>query len=267
MLAFLYDSPVWLVILSFLLVGLVFASVCALGVRRLVTPAARERHSELISFCVTNVAVLYGVLLAFLAVAAWESFTKASESASVEAGLVHNLFHDTQGMAPPMAADLRGHVLDYLHTIIEVEWPMQVRGETPTAGQVALAKLHRHVTVLTPGDVGDTVLMGDMLQVLNKLDTARAARLESIGGRIPSLIWVLIVSIGFLTVGLATVIPAESLTLQIIMVGALALSIVLVLVMIVELDNPFRGSISVSAEAYQAVLHDIEQPQAADDTD
>ena len=258
----LFGSPVWLLTLAFLLAGMAFALVCVLAVRRFVPLATRERHTDLINFSVTNVAVLYGVLLAFLAVAAWESFSKASDGASVEAGLIANLYHDGQGMAPPVGRDMRGHVAQYLHHIIRDEWPMQAKGQKPPARAVPLNVLHQYVVGMKPSSGGDAVLMADMLQVLNKLDTARAARLDALSGHVPSLVWVLILGMGLLTVSLATFLPAEQLLLQTAMVGALVIAIVLVSVMILELDNPFRGAIGVSVDSFEQVASLIDGPQA-----
>lgn len=258
----LFTTPVWLLTIAFLLAGMVFALACILAVRRLVPLAAREQHTELINFSVTNVAVLYGVLLAFLAVAAWESFSQASDGASVESGLIANLYSDSQGMAPQIGHDMRGHVAQYLHHIIRDEWPMQVKGQKPAARAIPLNVLHQYVAGMKPSTGGDAVLMADMLQVLNKMDTARAARLDALGGHVPFLVWVMIVGMGLLTIGLTAFLPAKRILLQMAMVGALVFAIVFVSVVILELDNPFRGAIGVSVDPFEQVASLIDRPQA-----
>lgn len=262
-----YASPAWAFGAVLLALGLVFAWSCQAMVRRLVGRAILEDHADLASFTVTNIAVLYGVLLAFLTVVSWEGLSRASDNAGIEASLVANLYHDAQGLAPPLAGDIGGHVRHYLETIVDREWPLQTAGQMPPDGSAALADLHRHVSRLSPADNGDTVVMADMLRVLNKIDAARASRLEALEGQVPALVWTLIVAMGLLLVAFATLIPAADARLQAVLLGGFVLAVVLVLVMIVELDNPYRGTIRVSDAPYRRALAAILRPSPPTDAD
>lgn len=263
----IYDNPVWAVGLAFLALGLGFAWTVQAAVRRFVGQERLGGHTDLVNFSVTNIAVLYGVLLAFLTVVSWEGLSKASDNAGVEAGLIASLYHDAQGLAPPLAADVGGHVRRYLRTVIDQEWPLQEKGREPPAGSAPLADLQRHVARLSPADNGDTVVMGDMMRVLNRLDAARATRFEAQGGNIPGLVWTLIVAMGLLLLGFAALIPAADARLQAGLLGGFVLAIVMVLVIIVELDDPYRGSVSVSVEPYVRALADIDRAPPPDDSD
>lgn len=260
MLDLIYACPTWLVGIAFVGVGLGFALACLFAVRRTRFLAARERHADLIGLTVTNVAVFYGVLLAFLTVAVWQDYSDASQTANREATLVGNLYHDMAGLAPPLAGDLQRHTRTYLRNIVAVEWPMQARGEVPSATRISLVDLHRHVAVLSPTTPGDAVVMADMLRALNEIDAARAARLEALGGHIPALIWTLIVAMSLLTIGLAACFPAESVAVHATMLGGIVVSAALTMLMIVELDDPFRGAVSVSAAPYRDVLAQMRAP-------
>lgn len=262
-----YDSPVWALFLAFLAAGLAFAWTCQALVRRCLGPAKLEGHTDLVNFTVANIAVLYGVLLAFLTVVSWEGLSKASDDAGVEATLIAALYHDAQGLPRPLAADVGEHIRSYLDTIIGREWPLQAKGRTPPEGSASLADLHRHVARLSPADNGDTVVMGDMLRVLNQLDAARATRLDSLGGHIPGLVWTLIVAMGALLIGFATLIPARDPRVQAGLLAGFVAAVVRVVALIVELDNPYRGSVSVSAEAFEHARVAILRPAPADDTD
>ncbi|WP_237479804.1 DUF4239 domain-containing protein [Lichenibacterium dinghuense] len=262
-----YGSPPWLLTLAFLAVGLAVAWTCQALVRRCLGNGRLDGHTDLVNFSVTNIAVLYGVLLAFLTVVSWEGLSKASDDAGVEASLIGALYHDAQGLAPPLAADVENHIRQYLDTVILREWPLQAEGTSPPEGSAALADLHRHVARLSPADNGDTVVMGDMLRVLNQLDAARATRIEALGGHIPGLVWTLIVAMGLLLVGFAALIPARDARIQAGLLAGFVAAIVLVLVMIVELDNPYRGSLSVSVEPFERARSVILRPPPTTDPD
>src|SRR5476649_2195309 len=92
---FIYSNPTWLwggVVL------LAFVAAACLGLvvfHRLVGLEVRKAHNELAGFTVAIVAVTYAVLLAFIAIATWESYTRADELVDREAAFVGNIYRDT----------------------------------------------------------------------------------------------------------------------------------------------------------------------------
>lgn len=241
--------------------GTVFAIGCVAAVRRWSWTLARRRSSELVVVVLTTVALLYSVLLAFLAVAVWEDFGDATQNTRREASLVHSLHHDAATLSPPIAADMRRQMIAYLDRVITVEWPMQARGNTSVAGAPALARAHRLVATLVPRDASDVVVMGDMLRLLNDLDAARDARLNARAGQIPPLIWTLIVLAGLLTIALGALLPGDEPVFHVALLAAMVLAIVFVMLMIVEMDHPFRGAISVSPTPFILVRDQLAASQ------
>ena len=76
----IYSSPTWLSSSVFVLAGIVGSGLILVVLTRLVRQEIRHLHNEFTLFTVTNIAVLYAVLLAFIAIVAWEDLLKASES-------------------------------------------------------------------------------------------------------------------------------------------------------------------------------------------
>jgi hypothetical protein len=90
-----------------------------------------------------------------------------------------------------------------------------------------------------------------MLHSLNELYNARRARLEASAGHIPNLVWRVIFLLGLLTVGLTALMGVHNLAMHFTMVAGLTTALVVVVALIVQLDYPFRGAISVSAEPFE----------------
>jgi hypothetical protein len=65
--------------------------------------------------------VTFAVLLAFVAMLAWEGFNKAKAAAYAEASTV-------LGLTGPQTSQMRGPVIGYLETVVRVEWPAQAEG-------------------------------------------------------------------------------------------------------------------------------------------
>ncbi len=84
---FIYNNPTWLwgtLVVAF------FVGLSCLGLavfHRLVHVELRRAHNDLAGFTVAIISVTYAVLLAFIAIATWESFTRAQDIVQIEADL------------------------------------------------------------------------------------------------------------------------------------------------------------------------------------
>jgi hypothetical protein len=108
-----------------------------------------------------------------------------------------------------------------------------------------------------PNSSGDTIVMQEMLHTLNELYNARQARLEAVTGHIPTSVWWVIGILGVLTVGFTALLGMRSLSMHLLMLAGFTTMIVIVVALIVQLDYPFRGEISVSAEPFERVLSEV----------
>jgi hypothetical protein len=79
------------------------------------------------------ISVVYAVLLAFIAVATWESFASSETIVESEAGYIGNLYRDTQGFPDTVGAPMRQTLKEYADAVIQAEWPVQRRGELPSS--------------------------------------------------------------------------------------------------------------------------------------
>ena len=258
--AWIYSNPPWLVTCAFILLALGFASFSMLVIYRTVNRGVRDNHNELTSFTVTNIGVLYAVLLAFIAVATWEAFTRAVDTVETEADLANNLYRDTRGCDADVAAELQRHIRNYLIIVIQKEWPAQQNGVVPTVGWSALELVHNRIASLAPKTMGEEVLMQEMLHTLNQLYSARMSRLNAVRGHIPYMVWWVIVLVGAVNIVYCCFLAAEGSGMHFMMLAGLTATLTLVIALIVQLDYPFRGTISVTPEAFARVLEEIGQP-------
>src|SRR5215469_10033791 len=72
----------------------------------------RRKHNEFTGFNSALIGVVFAVLLAFIAVEAWESFGKAGDTAAVEASLTGDLYRDSSAMPDPVKTELIGDLAD-----------------------------------------------------------------------------------------------------------------------------------------------------------
>ena len=253
MVDWIYDHPTWLWG-NILVWGAAAVSCLGLAIfHRFIHLDVRRAHNDLAGFSIAIISVVYAVLLAFIAVATWESFAAADTIAATEAGDIGNLYRDTRGFPPNIGEPMRNALRQYLALVIHQEWPVQERGVVPESGWVPLAQLHDELVQYSPATLGESVVQAEFLRSLNDLYKARTERLVAVRGHIPGVIWWIIGIGGALTTGFTYLFGFHSFRMHLTMTGAVAASLALVAVLIIALDWPFRGEVSIGPGAYVEV--------------
>src|SRR5258707_3241733 len=85
-------------------------------------------HNDLAGFTIAVIGVLYAVLLAFIAIATWESFSKASDIVENESDYAGGIYLDTQGLPQAKGKEIRDAVGRYVTVVIDDQWPMPQAG-------------------------------------------------------------------------------------------------------------------------------------------
>src|ERR1700720_1421653 len=115
--------PVWLQVLF---VVVVFSGLSILGlytVRRLVPVENLKQNHEVAGFTFGVIGAFYGLLLAFVIVAAWERFDRADEKVQGEAMALASLYRLAKAYPQPVQHNLQQAIRAYAQNAIEVEWP------------------------------------------------------------------------------------------------------------------------------------------------
>lgn len=259
-----YDYPIWWVGLGIALLGILLAVVVELATRRLVPVEFRRRHNDVTAAMLSIIGVTYAVLLAFVAMLAWEGFNRAKAASYAEAGIVRDLADIAGGFGEPMRSTLRSSIAGYARVVITVEWPAQAAGHASDGADVYLAALNNATTSFRPSTMAEENLQAQLLQSLTRLQDARQERMLAANATVPDIVWVVLLLGGGLTIAFASFLGAPSLAMHLAMSSTLAVSGALVLILIVALSNPFRGDFRVSAAPYErAMAHVMSMENAA----
>lgn len=219
----------------------------------------RSRHNDLAGFVLAIVGVIYAVLLAFIAVAVWESYTEVDNLVQTEANLVDDLYRNTISLPPDLAVEIRRDLFDYTETVVKKEWPhMEAAMPTHLRGWRALDRVHLALVGFKPQDGSGLAAQSAMLQTLQKLYDVRRGRFHAAESDLPAIVWWNLLVGGVILIGFSCLFGAERLKMHAILVGLLGASIGLVLMVIVLLDNPFLGSSHVSVEPFEALTMTVE---------
>jgi hypothetical protein len=249
-----YQYPIWAVGLSLAILAVIGTVLLELGVRNFVSAAFRRQHNDIAAAILSIIGVTYAVLLAFVAMLAWDGFNKAKAASHLEAALVLDVIEAADGLAEPAKANLLDGMKRYTTAVIAIEWPAQAEGHVARAGDRFLGEVQRLVVSLKPASQADTNLHALLLESLTRLRDARQERLLAAETTVPGIVWLVVILGGAITIAFGSFLGAPSVLMHLSMCCLLAVSGVLVLVLIIALSNPFRGDFRVSTAPFDYVL-------------
>jgi hypothetical protein len=230
-------------------------------VQRLVPVSVRLAHNEVAGFVFSVVGVMYGVLLAFVVIVVWEQYSESRVNTRHESSAVVSLQHAMGAYADASdSPDLRPALLGYLHEIVAGEFPvMAAQRRLPPVSQ-ALEAIWQGVQGLSPTSLRQQVLYGELIGKLNELERLRAERLGDAHEELPHVIWLALIAGAVLTIGFAFFLGTENVSAHGVMIAVLGALVGVVFYVIVELDHPFSGAVSIGAEGFQDIIEMIEAP-------
>lgn len=217
-------------------------------VRRIIGLENLRRNNEVAGVIIGIVGTIYAVILAFIVVVEWQKYTEASNTVATEA----NVLGDLSRMAERLSSEQRKQVLtelrEYALSVSDDEWPLLAEGKSSDKTAGMLNKIWKsYVIDLSPQSPVETALYGESLRRLNDLSDSRRLRINSSRDGLPAMLWVVLVGGGIVTLCFTYFFGALNMRAQLLMVGALTGEIAFILVLIVSLDNPYRGELKMSS--------------------
>ena len=249
-----YEYPIWevgLLLVSAAVLGAMLLELCA---RWLLPIELRRRHNDVAAAIFSIIGVTYAVLLAFIAMLAWEGYNKAKAASYAEAAVIGDVYNLSAGFPEPGRSSMRDDIVDYVRRVVTVEWPEQAEGRTVAQESTYLDKLNTMALDPHLSSMADSGLHSILLESLERLWDARQERLLAAQTTIPDIVWFVMIVGGGLTIAFGSFLGAPSARMQLAMSAVLAASGALVLILIIALSNPFRGDFRVSMAPFEQVL-------------
>lgn len=215
-----------------------------------------ERTNEMVGFAMTSFALLHGLLLGLLAVAAYNNYSEKVASITAEASALAALYRDTDGFPEPVRSELRHTLKDFTRSVIEVSWPLQREGHVPTEAPRIMARFFEQIYDFQPSDAHDEAALAEALEQSNTLLSLQATRIAGINRGITTLMWWVVVIGTIINIMLIWMVNGRRhihVTLTALLSGFMGLIIYL----IASLDHPFRGQVSVGPDAFVEVYQSM----------
>jgi len=154
----------------------------------------------------------------------------------------------------PSRVAVQGLVKQYVETTINEEWPLLADGKSSPRAEQLADQLGSAVARLPVTSTSDQVLMDHIMAQYESLITQRHLRLFEAHAGVHPLLWFLLLGGALVTIGFTYFFGIDNAWAHAAMIAALTFVIAGTLFVIVQVNHPFAGAVSVSTEAMQEVL-------------
>jgi hypothetical protein len=256
----IYNIPLWV------FATLAVAIMC--GLTAFGTYLARRyggRNMELsrndIAGPVLSVAgTVLAVMLSFMVVVVWQEYDASAGSVLHEAGALSDLHQEANAFPPALRDRLQSQIDQYADVVVHIEWPeMRTGGRNGQADDIARF-IEGDVLAYNPTSPTQTSLQANALDLVHTFLDARRQRLFDNNQGISPYVWGAMLFLSAATIFLTFLFRTENAGAHLIMTIVLAAIIATILVLIAELDYPFRGTLQIQPTAFVQIMKTIHRP-------
>jgi hypothetical protein len=220
-------------------------------VRRAV-PATREGfHAEISAPMLGVVAALFGLVLAFVIIIAYQNFLDADANVSREADSLASIVRDSQAYPEPGGTNVRRAVGTYVRAVVNDEWPQIHNGDDSALALNGLEGIFAAFRTVEPRSPSGTAFYDDGVRQLNQALSARRDRLQNAGGGLPRDIALLILFSTVVIIGYAVLVGSPHFWFHALGPAAIAMVVAVSLVVLLDLSYPFSGDVAIAPDDFK----------------
>jgi uncharacterized membrane protein len=231
------------------IVIVVVANVVAVGamllVRRRAPEGSRFQDGDRASGVFGVLAGGFAIFAGFIIFLAFTSYDQSRTGGETEALTVLQQFETAQLLPPSLRDRLSGGLVCYGRTVVEQEWPQMEQGRGGDTINPWAVVLFRTVGLANPVKASEQSAYDKWLDQTSDREEARRDRLHGAEGIIPSSIWLVLALIALVVFVFMLFFAdsGEGAGAQAVLMGSATTVIVLTLLAINALDNPYRGAV------------------------
>jgi hypothetical protein len=254
----IYEIPSWLASAGFIATFLAVNSLGVYFIRPRIRPLVADLTDEnnLIGNVLSLYSVMFGLLMGTLAVVTYQNLSDAQKIVDTEATAIAALYRDVSSYPEPERAQLTASIKEYTRYVIEEAWPLQQQGIVPKGGVTRTDGIQKLLFGFEPTTAGQQAIHQETLRQFNSFVVARRARLGAVQNAIPSILWWTMASGSLVLMALMWLFDASRQAL-LVLSGIAAFALGSMTGLIALMDHPFRGELSVSAEAFRLVVENL----------
>jgi hypothetical protein len=215
------------------------------------------QHNEVGGFLIGITGSLYAVMLGFLTVIAWQHFADARQLVAMEAALAADVWHAADGLPPEPRSRIRVDALRYAEMMTQTEWPQMRAGKFDTDADFIVMDAMSAADGLVPANYKQSNAQSATLDALGQLHDVRQRRLADNAGGISSFEWLVLAIGAVCVVGLCWIFGIANPAIHLFMTATVTITITSALVLLFELQYPFRTDLRITPISWSATIDHI----------
>ncbi|MFJ9646791.1 bestrophin-like domain [Streptomyces sp. NPDC004244] len=224
----------------------------SLAARRRFPHLAGGEHNEMVGVALGMFGAIYGIILAFVVVTLWTQLENAQGIVSSEATDLALIVRSAEAFPPEERTRVEQAVGAYVHSVVEVQWPLMREGRPSYDATAQQTRgLYQALQAYEPTGTRTTTFYEQAADRLNDVAAQRRARIDMAGTSLPMLLQLLVYGGALVILPLTFLFGLRSLKMQLLFVSAVAGLIGFSLLLVMVLDRPFAGELSVSPAPYK----------------
>jgi Protein of unknown function (DUF4239) len=127
----------------------------------------------------------------------------------------------------------------------------------PQEGTDILWKFQNHLTSFQPTTSSASIIHAETLRSFNHLVELRRMRLHNVATGLPTAVWIVVVLGAVLTMSVSWFFKTRSFSVHFWMVAITSMLLGCIIWLLVVLDHPFLGQVSIGPEAFEQVYSSL----------
>jgi len=185
------------------------------------------------------IGIIYAILAAFMIVNAWTEVNSLDDTIRKETISLRNIyflglqFHDEN-----VLNDLKQSILNYITSIIDAYWEESIEIDETDKKFIEISKSIEEFKLNTGKKY---ILLNNIHEEFRSASTQRATVLSFIAAKTPRVLWLFIIFLSFVMVFNFIIIDYANQWIATLIITLVSIAIAFVLVLIYDMDYPFKG--------------------------
>jgi uncharacterized protein DUF4239 len=208
--------------------------------------------NEMVNYASGAFSLCYGLLLSLLSVATYQNAARIQATIEGEASSIASLYRTVSSFPAPMGSELQFLVRDYTLYVINKDWPAHRVGKVWNGGALRLQAIQQDILSFEPANRAQQLLQQQSITFFNQLNDTRQQRLTGVRTSIPSVLWYVVAIGAVVNIALLWMLDM-GFTVHIVLGGIVSSFLGVIIFLIVAMDRPLQGSVSITPEAYEVM--------------